>query len=133
MFPLKDTKLASPAMEDYLETILELSEVETSVRVTDIAIKLNVAKASVSQAVNNLAQLGFVEQERYGPILLTEKGHKQARKIQRRHQVLRRFLIDVLNVEPEVAEKDACLIEHVISSMTMDRLCEFLEAQGLLL
>jgi DtxR family Mn-dependent transcriptional regulator len=125
--------LTSPAMQDYLEAILELSEAVGDVRVTDLAVKLGVAKASVSQAVSNLINLELVIQERYGPIILTDKGYEQARRIQRRHQVLRCFLINVLNVEEGVAERDACLMEHAISPITMEKLCEFLESKGLLL
>lgn len=132
MIPVSESTFASPAMQDYLEAILELAEREGRVRVTDIAVRLNIAKASVSQAISNLIQLELVEQEKYGPIVLTPKGYEQARRVRRRHRVLRKFLIEVLGVEEGVAEKDACLMEHAISPTTMDKLCRFLETQGLL-
>jgi DtxR family Mn-dependent transcriptional regulator len=58
----------SSAMEDYLEVMLELAEREGIIRVTDIAAALNIAKASVTQAVTNLKDLGMVTQERYAPV-----------------------------------------------------------------
>ncbi|MEW5919652.1 MAG: DtxR family transcriptional regulator [Bacillota bacterium] len=117
----------SAAMQDYLEVILELTEKEDIVRVTDIAAKLGVAKASVSQAINILANLKLVKQEKYGPIELTPAGKEQAAQIRRRHQILYRFLVEILNVDPMTAEKDACLIEHVVSPATLGRLTEHLE------
>ena len=128
---MSHSNLASPAMQDYLEVILDLTETQGRVRVTDIAVKLNIAKASVSQAIDNLIDLELVEQERYGPINLTLKGEEQARKVRRRHRVIKSFLIDVLGVGQGIAEKDACLIEHAISPTTMEKLCKFLESKGL--
>lgn len=120
----------SSSLQDYLEAILELSQTDSSVRVTDLAGKLKIAKASVSQSIDKLAGLGLVEQESYGPIKLTEIGKEQALKIRRRHRMLRRFLTAILGVDPAIAEEDACRMEHAISPETMERLVAFLEAQG---
>lgn len=117
----------SSSIEDYLEAILTLSLAGEAVRVTDIADKLGVAKASVSQAVNVLKEKGLVSQERYGRVSLTEHGIREATRVRRRHRVLRFFLRDVLGVGDDVAEKDACLMEHAVSPETMERLLEFLE------
>jgi len=117
----------SPAMQDYLEVILELSKQEESVRVTDIAEKLNIAKASVTQAVNALKEFKLVVQDKYGPVRLTKRGREEAAKVRYKHWMLRSFLVNVLTVEPAIAEKDACLMEHVISPQTLYRLVEFME------
>ncbi|MBO8128362.1 MAG: metal-dependent transcriptional regulator [Peptococcaceae bacterium] len=119
----------SPALEDYLETILELSEQEKVVRVTDIAARLNIAKASVAQALSNLKKLKLITQDRYGPVWLTAKGRAYAAGVRRRHETLVYFLVNVLGVDPAIAEKDACEMEHVVSSQTMDRLVAFLESK----
>lgn len=121
------TITVSSALEDYLETILNLAEKAGVVRVTDIADKLNVAKASVNQAVNNLKELGLVVQEKYGPVELTCTGKELAIKVQHRHRMLRKFLVEVLGVNQMIAEKDACLMEHVVSPQTMEKLVEFLK------
>lgn len=115
------------SIEDYLEAILELCEDQVAVRVTDLAAKLGVAKASVSEAIQVLKQHGLADQERYGRITLTPEGLAQAKKILRRHQVLRAFLESVLGVNPETAEKEACLMEHAVGPETMQRLIAFLE------
>ncbi len=120
----------SSSLQDYLEAILELAQTNSAVRVTDLARKLDIAKASVSQSVGKLAGLGLVEQESYGPIKLTATGKEQALKVQKRHRMLRKFLIEILGVDPTTAEEDACLMEHAISPQTMDKLVEFLAQEG---
>lgn len=122
----------SSAMEDYLEVILELAEKEGVVRITDIAAALDIAKASVTQAITNLRDLGMVTQERYGPVKLTRTGREYAVKVQQRHRILRKFLIEVLGVDPKIAEKDACLMEHVVSPQTMEKLVAYLKAASCL-
>jgi len=126
---LTSTPVISYAMQDYLEAILELAEKEGVVRVTDIAARLGIAKASVSQAMHTLANLKLIKQERYGPIELTPAGRQEAAKIQRRHQVLYRFLVEILDVDAKTAQKDACLIEHVVSPLTLARLIAYLEKE----
>lgn len=120
----------SSSIEDYLEAILALSEIDPqdqSVRVTDIAERLQIAKPSVTAALNVLKEKGLVTQERYGKVFLTPEGRKRALVVQRRHRVLRKFLVDVLGVGEKVAENDACLMEHAVSAETMEKLIEFLE------
>jgi len=115
-------------MQDYLEVILNLSEKSGAVRVTDIAAKLNIAKASVTQAINGLKEISLVTQDRYGPVELTHTGKELALKVRHRHRTLRRFLVEVLGVNPKIAENDACLMEHVVSPQTIEKLVEFLES-----
>jgi len=115
------------SMQDYLETMLLLSESMSEIRVTDIASKLNIAKSSVAQAIDHLKKHGLVRQERYGTVELTDSGKDIAIEVRWRHRKLKQFLIDVLEVDPKIAEKEACLMEHVVSSHTMTRLMRFLE------
>lgn len=116
----------SDSMQDYLETILNLSRDDTPVRVTDIALSLNLAKASVTQALSNLQAQGLIRHDRYGPVELTDSGLRYALMVKRRHELLLHFLINVLGVDSETAEKDACLMEHAVSSKTIKKLVEFL-------
>ncbi len=121
----------SASLQDYLEAILNLSGSGELVRVTDIAESLNLAKASVNQALGVLRDQGLVEQDRYGPVSLTEEGRKYATTVQRRHETILDFLLTVLKVEPKTAEQDACRMEHAVSSETMEKLAIFLEQSGL--
>lgn len=120
----------SASMQDYLEAILELEESEDSVRVTDIANKLKIAKASVNQTIRKFKEKGLVRQQSYGPIELTGQGRDMADKVRQKHRILRQFLVEVLGVDRVVADKDACLMEHAVSPQTMERLTEFLSRNG---
>ncbi|MGQ9512625.1 metal-dependent transcriptional regulator [Thermodesulfitimonas sp.] len=116
----------SPALEDYLEAILDLAETNRVVRVTDIAARLGIAKPSVAQALGHLKRLKLVTQDRYGPVWLTEEGRAWATEVRHRHRALFYFLTAVLGVPTSVAEQDACRMEHAVSPQTMDRLLAFL-------
>lgn len=120
----------SAAMQDYLEEILNLSDRLETVRVTDIAERLNLTKASVSQALCQLREQGLIIQERYGPVRLTERGLYYGGVVRRRHRVLSSFLTEVLKLDFDTAEKDACEMEHAVSSETIERLVEFLIEGG---
>ena len=113
----------TPAHEDYIEAIVELEEAQerAEIRSVDIANLLDVSKASVNKALQSLRDAGYVEQERYGRITLTEEGRAYGAEIWGRHQALRSFLIDDLGIDPEVADKEACMMEHAISEHTMSR------------
>jgi len=110
--------------EDYLETIYGLIEENAVARVKDIAAKLNVRKPSVHSAINELKRHGLVEQEPYGYVTLTESGVMEAKKVVRRHTILREFLL-LLGVPSDVAERDACAMEHLLSQETYDAIEKF--------
>jgi len=114
-------------MEDYLEAIAVLRDERGVVRVSHISRALDVSMPSVTAAVKKLADEGLVEHEPYGHVELTADGDAIARDVFRRHEALRRFLAEVLGVERDAAEEDACRMEHVISPSTRDRLSKFIE------
>lgn len=122
---LIDKKL-TPSSEDYLETILELSEKTDAVRSVDIAAHLHVSKASVNKAMGILREAGLIEQAYYGLIHLTGQGRQRADDILRRHSMLKRFLIEILGIKEGIAELDACRMEHVISDETRDQWLAYL-------
>lgn len=110
----------SESLEDYLEAIRMHGGV--NVKSVDLANQLNVSRASVNKAVNLLIDKGLVEKELYGNISLTPDGQKVSEKILWKHNLLRNFLIDILQVDPEVANHEACGIEHSISEDTAKKL-----------
>jgi DtxR family Mn-dependent transcriptional regulator len=114
-------------MEDYLEVIHCLENEQGYVRVKDIAGKMEITMPSVSGAVKNLEKQGLVAHPRYDLVGLTPKGTKIAKDIYHRHQVIKDFLYNVLGLDKEIAEKDACRIEHNISPETLNRLIKFLD------
>jgi len=117
----------SSSMEDYLEAIGWLSEAGNIVRVTQLSRKLGVSKPSVSAALNKLAKAGLVQHERYASIELTPEGRRLADDVIRRHEIMRRFLTEILGIDRERAEEDACRMEHVLSPPSLERFSEFVE------
>jgi DtxR family transcriptional regulator, Mn-dependent transcriptional regulator len=116
----------TPSSEDYLETILELSDQVDAVRSVDIATHLHVSKASVNKAMGILREAGLIDQAYYGLIHLTVQGRQRAEEILARHSMLKRFLIEILGIDEAIAEQDACRMEHVISNETRDHWLTYL-------
>lgn len=116
---IKETEL-SPSSEDYLETIYELSMRQDNVRSIDIAEQLNVSRAGVNKAIGILQDAGLVSHARYGLVHLTDEGRKKASEILRIHHMLKRFLVEILDIDEATAESDACRMEHIISRKTKE-------------
>lgn len=113
--------------EMYLETILILHKRQEIVRAIDVANERKFSKPSVSRAINVLQTKNLLLVEKNGNLLLTPEGEAMAKTIYERHQIITRYLIEVLGVSKSVAEDDACRIEHVISHETIQKIKEFLE------
>ena len=111
--------------EMYLETILILSNEKDSVRSIDVAKKMNFSKPSVSRAMKNLNNNGYISIDKDGFISLLPDGEKIARKIYERHEVLTAYFIR-LGISEKTAEDDACRIEHVISDETFEAIKKLL-------
>lgn len=116
--------------ENYLETILVLTEKNGSVRSIDIAEAMNFTKASVSRAMGILKRDNYIIMEADGRILLTKEGLKKASSVYDRHVTLTRFINQILGVDKEIAEKDACRIEHIISPETFAGIKNMLKHLG---
>lgn len=110
----------SQSLEDYLEAILLISRNKRIVRVKDLASHLDVRTASVIGALKKLSEKGLVDHEHYGYVALTVNGEEIAACIHDKHLILFRFLSEYLQVGQEIAERDACRIEHHVSSETLN-------------
>ena len=110
----------------YLKALYRLSEVHPVGRVRDIANELSITPGTVSTGLNKLQELGLVDRERYGGAQLTPAGSAVANCVMRRYETLKALLIEVFGVEPENAEADACLMEHVVSPATTNRMAAIL-------
>ncbi len=115
------------SMEDYLRTIHSLTAEEGRVRVADIARARGVSMASVCEALHRLDREGLVNYTlgSSGSITLTEKGAGMARRLSSTHGFLLDFLRDLLGVEEDAAERDACAMEHHLSPDTISHLVAF--------
>jgi Mn-dependent DtxR family transcriptional regulator len=113
----------SQTAEDYLERIHELIEEKGYARVVDIASSLRVKQASVTSMVQKLAELGYLNYEKYRGLVLTEKGRAIAAGVQRRHETLARFF-SLFGLAQETQQKDIEGIEHHLSPATVEILAD---------
>ena len=123
---MKNDSVIGKSAEDYLESMIILKEKNGYIRSVDIATFLGVTKPSVSNAMKRLREEGYIEMNRSGFITVTEKGMEIADKIYTRHKKLTDFFV-ALGDSPEIAEDDACKIEHDLSDVTFDAICRHIE------
>lgn len=119
------SKIYNESEEMYLETILILREEKTSVRAIDISNRMGFSRASVSRAVQNLKNKGYIDVLENDAIILLKKGEEYANNVYEKHRLLTEFL-EKIGVKDKVAEEDACKIEHVISEETVQAIKIFL-------
>ena len=112
--------------EDYIETIYLLKKRKGHVRAVDVAQELHFSRPSVSRAIGILRDSGLLLMNNDGSLELTEEGTQLAEEIYEKHTTLTRFLRAVTDVDPSIAENDACLIEHIISPSTFEGVKRFL-------
>ncbi len=117
----------SASLEDYLEAIYHVQGRKQAVRAKDLVDRLQVRGSSVTGALQALSRRELINYAPYDLITLTERGRRVAREVVSRHQVLRRFFIEVLDVEAETAEKAACRMEHSLPAGILERLTGFIE------
>ena len=117
----------SESLENYLEVILELERTQKVARAKEIAERLQIQPGSVTGALKNLSEKGYVNYEPYSYITLTAKGRGWAEEITYRHRTLNNFFLNVLQIDPVTAEETACRMEHAIDKKTIDRLVSFID------
>lgn len=115
--------------EMYLETILILKNKNEYVRSIDIARQLGFSKPSVSRGIGILKTDGYITVNDKGYIDLTDKGRERVNFIYEKHQILTEFLMNTASVTKEIAEGDACKIEHIISDEVFDGIKKFLNTE----
>ncbi|RFC46364.1 MAG: DtxR family [Verrucomicrobia bacterium] len=118
MSPRSAKRPASSAVEDYLEQILELINTKGYARVVDIAQRLSISQASVTNMVQKLDAEGLLKYEKYRGLVLTTAGEELARNITLRHQTLTDFL-QLLGLDPQVIYHDVEGMEHHVSPATV--------------
>lgn len=120
-------KNMTASLEDYLEAIYFLNGEKGEVRVTDLAAQMGISKPSVNRAINTLKCQGYVLHEHYKSLSLTKEGLALAKDVAKRHEILKRFLVQVLSVEETTAEQEACSIEHILSMDTIKKIEALME------
>lgn len=117
--------MITKSLEDYIEYIYMSLSDDKELKAIDIAKKFNISRASVSEALIRLCELGLVIYEGRKGIIVTEKGEIEAKRVIKKHQILLNFFNKTLNIEFEKASDNACKIEHVIDDDIISMLEKF--------
>jgi DtxR family Mn-dependent transcriptional regulator len=120
-------KRLSDSLEDYLEAILHIVRAKGAARGKDISERLKVNRSSVTGALRALSEKKLVNYAPYDLVTLTPEGGRLAERIIHRHEVLKDFISRVLGLEEQVAEENACRMEHAASQAVLDRLAQFID------
>jgi DtxR family Mn-dependent transcriptional regulator len=115
----------SASLEDYIEAIFHIVEQKQAARSKEIAARLKVSRASVTEALRALSKKKLVNYAPYEVVTLTAKGKEVAKDVIRRHEALKEFFTKVLAVDEEIAEEGACKIEHAAPPQIIERLIRF--------
>ncbi|TFG55471.1 MAG: metal-dependent transcriptional regulator [Methanomassiliicoccus sp.] len=118
--------MVSENVEEYLECIWELTQGGTPARTTDVAKKLKVSPASVTEMMQRLDASGHITYEKYKGATLTETGMEIGSRIKRKHRLLERFLVDVLGIDNEKSHDEACRLEHMLSDESERRISQMM-------
>lgn len=117
----------SASLEDYLEAIFHTVDKKGAARAKDIVQRMGVNNSSVTQALRLLSDKELVNYAPYDVITLTDSGEKIALDVVRRHEIMRRFLTQVLGLPETEADEGACRMEHAISGPILERLVQFVD------
>jgi len=113
--------MLSRKAEDYLEAIVNITEKKGVARVKDIANALGVKPPSVVDMLKRLSEMGLVEYRKHEGVRPTKKGAEIGKIIAERHRAIRR-LLEILRVPPEIANEDACVMEHELHPKTIEQI-----------
>ncbi len=116
------------SLEEYLRVVYLLETKNGKARITDIATELDCSKPSVNHAMKVLRELGYINFESYGDIIITEVGKVKAEEILKRYDIIKEFLIQVLEIDRTTATKDARKMKHAISQSTINKLEEYIKS-----
>ncbi len=115
--------------ETYIERIYDLKRKKGYVKAIDLAKELDVKPSSVTEMLQKLSKEGYVVYEKYRRIDLTEKGEELARSLERRHEAIKKVLMH-MGVSEEIADKDACVVEHLLSEETIEKIIDYANNLG---
>jgi DtxR family Mn-dependent transcriptional regulator len=118
--------MTSRREEDYLEAIDEVVQKKMYAKVNDVSKILGVGLSSVTEMFQKLDHEGFINYEKYSGVTLTKKGYKVVKDLKKKHETLKEFL-EILGLDPNLADAEACKIEHVVESETIHKLLKFVE------
>lgn len=119
------------SFEMYLETIYLLESAHGHAHSVDIAKRLGVSKPSVTKAMNQLKSKGLISKLDYGTITLTPDGRYEAERIYKLHRMLALYLMDTLSVSKDIAEENACMMEHILTDNLIEAVERYLDEKNI--
>jgi len=122
---MQGTKQLTSGLEDYLEEIYISHLNQTPLKGAELARKLNISRASVSEALSRLVGKNLIKYNSYEAISLTPTGIEQAKKVYEKHSIIKKFFENILCIQSAEAGENACKIEHIISQNILDRMTDF--------
>lgn len=117
-------------LENYLETILILTQKKENIRAIDLSNEMKYAKATISIMLKKYAELGYLTVEENGNIILLEKGYEIASKMYQRHNLIAKILM-ILGVDEKTAYEDSCKIEHDLSEQSFQCILNYYKNHNL--
>lgn len=117
----------SASLEDYIEAIYHIVEKKQVARAKNIAERLDVSRASVTEALRTLSSKGLINYAPYEVITMTETGREVAQDVIFRHTTLKNFFTRILTIDEEIAEEGACRIEHTAPPQVINRMIDFMK------
>ena len=124
---VQTTGALSSGLEDYIETIYVAYLNETPLKGADLARKMGISRASVSEALSKLVTKKLITYNSYETITLTPLGMEFAKTVYNKHHILKDFFEEVLGIPAKEAGENACKIEHIISQNVLNKMVEFTE------
>ncbi len=121
----KEVKNLSSGLEDYLEAIYISHINNEPLKGAELARKLNISRASVSEALSKLVAKSLIKYSSYEAIAITQSGIDEAMKVYTKHHTLEHFFEKVLGIEKAEASENACKIEHIVSQNILDEMQDF--------
>ena len=117
----------SLALESYLEAIAEIQKEDGAVSPSVLAEKMGCKRSSVTSALQRLAENGLINYHTYRPVTLSQKGKEVIESLNRYHEILENFFTNILGLEKEFSQKEACRLEHQVSPQTIERIDEYVK------
>ncbi len=123
---MSEEKKLSHVLENYIEIIFEEETNEGAARASSIADKAEVSRSTITSALKNLKDLGYIEYSPYSLIRLTDKGKELGVDLSQRHTIYKDFFSEILKIEEKEADEVACALEHVVPLEVTKRMGQFL-------
>ena len=117
----------SLALESYLEAIADIQNEQGAVSPSVLAEKMGCKRSSVTSALQRLAENGLINYHSYRPVTLSQKGKEVIESLDKYHKILANFFENILGLEEEFSQKEACRLEHQVSPKTIERIAEYVD------